>query len=116
MDTLDARKLMVAFLRSKYQKVVQQVPVQHGTRKPWLIDAYIIDTQTYVEVDGVFWHGLDKHYDDLHPSGRAAYDRDRVQDEWFRAEGRRLVRVTDEEVLMCQELNDWSNILPRLEW
>lgn len=108
-------KLLVEFLRSRYKDVRQQVPVEHGTRKPWLIDAYVSDTQTYVELDGMFWHGLDKPYERLHLRGRAAYDRDRAQDEWFRAEGHRLVRVTDEEVLMCQELNDWSLILPRLE-
>jgi hypothetical protein len=97
------------------KNVMQQIEVHHGGRKPWLVDFYVSSADVYVEEDGVFWHGLDHPYEQLHESKRLKYDADRMQDEWFRSRGRRLVRITDEEVKMCHELNDWSLILTRLE-
>jgi hypothetical protein len=113
--TSNPEKLLLKFLLAKFKHVEPQALMPHGVRKSWLVDAYVHDIQTYVQADGVFWHGLDRPYDELHPKGREAYDRDREQDEWFRASGHRLVRVTDQEIMMCHELNDWSLILTRLE-
>jgi len=106
---------LVEFLRMRYGNVEQQALVEHGTRKCWLIDAYVCSIDTYVQLDGEFWHGLDKPYEDLHPTSKRAYDADRAQDEWFRTHGRRLVRITDKELIMCNKLNDWSTVLQRLE-
>jgi hypothetical protein len=94
--------------------VQQQVEIQHGGRKPWLIDFYVLPIDTYVEADGVFWHGLNMPYEELHESRRSQYDRDRIQDEWFRTCGHRLVRITDEELMACHKTNDWSGIVSRL--
>lgn len=107
-------RALVEFLHDRYGEVQRQCPVEHGTRKPWLIDAYVPSIDTFVQLDGAFWHGLDKPYDQLHPNSRAAYDADRDQDEWFRACGLRLVRVTDKELETCQKSGDWSGIVDRL--
>jgi hypothetical protein len=106
--------LLAAWLREKYVSIDQQVPIDHGGRKPWLIDAYVRQIDTYVELDGVFWHGLDLPYDKLHESKRRKYDADRAQDEWFRSHGLRLVRVTDKELAACQQSGDWSDIVTKL--
>lgn len=58
------------------------------------IDIYVRTTNTYVEYDGVYYHGLDRPYDQLSPGIRKKYDRDRIVDAWFRERGIRLVRIT----------------------
>lgn len=105
---------LVEFLREWFGEVDQQVPIEHGTGKPWLIDAYVRRIDTYVQLDGEFWHGLDKPYSELHSNGKASYDADRRQDDWFRSRCHRLVRVTDKELEACQRSGDWSDIVARL--
>jgi very-short-patch-repair endonuclease len=93
--------MMASLLRDRYgaDNVEQQVEIYHEGRKPWLIDFRVTSSEVYVQVDGVFWHGLDAPYDQLHESKRVQYDRDREQDQWFQARGMRLVRVTDMEIM-----------------
>lgn len=94
-----------------YDDIEQQTLVKHGTKKPWLIDAYVKSLKTYVELDGEFWHGLDKPYEKLHSNGKAAYDRDRRRDAWFEANNLKLVRITDKEFLAAQKTGDFSEIV-----
>lgn len=94
--------------------VEQQVPIQHGGPKSWLVDFYVKSIDTYIEMDGVFWHGLDKAYEDLHPRAREMYDRDRAQDAWFAGNGKKLVRVTDQLLNQCQRNGDYADIMVRL--
>lgn len=70
----------------------------------WIVDFYIKSIDTYVQFDGVYWHGLDRTLKELKASKsprdimiRKARARDRKQDRWFKANGKRLVRVTDRE-------------------
>lgn len=105
--------LMAQLLCDSYgsNAVKQQVPVKHSEPKHWLIDFYVKSIDTYIEVDGVFWHGLDRPYEQLHPQARTKYDRDRVQDAWFAGNGKKLVRVTDQQLIQCQKKSDFSDIL-----
>lgn len=68
----------------------------------WSIDFYIRSTDTYVQFDGVYWHGLDRPIEVIEefksPRDRVIHEtylRDRNQDEWFKKNGLTLVRVTD---------------------
>ncbi len=108
--------MLIEWLRSRYgvDNVEQQAKIDHGGRKPWLIDAYVKTLNVYVELDGEFWHGLDKPYDQLHPKGKESYDRDREQDRWFLLQGVRLVRITDKEFLACQSSGDYAGIVTKL--
>lgn len=108
--------LMATFLRERFgdNQVEQQVLLQHGGDKPWLIDFYVKNLDVYVEVDGVFWHGLTSTYENLHPKQRGQYDRDRAKDAWFLSVNKRLVRVTDVELLACQDSGNWSDIVAKL--
>ncbi len=110
----EPERVLVEWLRQRYKHVETQVPVKHSTRRSWLIDAHIVDTDTYVQLDGEFWHGLDKPYTELHPKGREAFDRDRAQDEWFASQGKRLVRITDKELATCCAQNNWDSIVLKL--
>jgi very-short-patch-repair endonuclease len=114
--TSTPENLLVEWLRARFgiENVEHQVAVNHGGRKPWLIDAYVKTLDVYVELDGEFWHGLDKPYDQLHPKGKKAYDRDREQDRWFLSQGMRLVRITDKEFLASQSSGDYAGIVSKL--
>lgn len=70
----------------------------------WSIDFYVKSIDTYVQFDGVYWHGLDRPVDDLRKSTYdrdkrivESYDKDRKQDVWFSDRGLRLIRITDRE-------------------
>ena len=74
----------------------------HGTRRP--IDFYIKSIDTYVQFDGVYWHGLDRPIEEI-MQHKTKHDKeissrpasDRQQNEWFKKQGMKLVRVTDVE-------------------
>lgn len=81
--------------------VVRQVQVPG---KRWLIDFYVKSIDVYVQLDGVYWHGLDRPIEEIAqhktPRDRQIHRKwltDREQDEWFRAHRQNLVRVTDEQ-------------------
>lgn len=68
----------------------------------WEIDFYILSIDTYVQFDGVYWHGLDRPIETIcefnSPRDMVIYGtfcRDREQDEWFVTNHLRLLRVTD---------------------
>lgn len=108
--------MLVNWLKQRYGEndVEQQKKVDHGIRKPWLVDVYVKSIDTYVELDGVFWHGLDNPYEQLHESGKKAFDRDRKQDIWFKENQMKLVRITDKEFLASHKNKDFSDIVAKL--
>ncbi len=91
-----------ARLRALYGDLLEHhvcIQTEHGT---WIIDFRV--GNVYVQFDGVYWHGLDRQLEILRRSSGdrdiaicEAYDRDRLQDEWFKVNNLKLVRVTDKE-------------------
>jgi very-short-patch-repair endonuclease len=72
--------------------------------KRWAIDFYVKSLDIYVQLDGVYWHALNRPFEEVakHKTKRDAqihkkYLIDRAQDAWFKAAGKRLVRITDME-------------------
>lgn len=90
--------------------VEHQVEVGHGTKRPWLVDFYVKSIDTYVELDGDFWHGLK---DDTEHA-RLARLRDQQRNAWFAENDMRLVRVLESELKGCQRCSDFSGIHERL--
>lgn len=71
-------------------------------RRKWVIDFYVIPLNVYVQVDGVYWHGLDRSLSEIQSSLKVRdksilrkWHTDREQDESFKRRGMRLLRVTD---------------------
>jgi hypothetical protein len=75
-----------------------------GSKHMWNIDFYIPEIETFVQFDGVYWHGLNKPIDQIResntPRNQAIYGKwliDREQDVWFSNVKKRLIRITDIE-------------------
>lgn len=62
------------------------------------IDFYVKSVETYVQLDGVYWHGLNVPYDELRGTPKEKFDRDRRCDLHFSQVGKKLVRITDIDV------------------
>jgi len=84
------------------QDDVERQVIIPGTR--WLIDFYVRSIDTYVQFDGVYWHGLDRPIEviargitERDVQIQHKYLTDRAQNDWFKAHGKYLVRITDEE-------------------
>lgn len=82
-----------------YGEVVRQKRINR-----WPIDYYVPSIYAYIQLDGVYWHGLDKPIDEIREStkprdiGRAQkWEQDRKQEEWFKSHSLNLIRVTDLE-------------------
>ncbi len=71
----------------------------------WSIDVYIKSIDTYVQIDGTYWHGLDRSIelikDSMSKRDRVIYEtflRDQKQIEWCAKSNIKLVRLTDKEL------------------
>ena len=70
----------------------------------WPIDFFISFIGTFIQLDGVYWHGLDRPILKIKES-KSARDQqiykkwltDREQDRWFQENKLNLVRITDLE-------------------
>lgn len=77
-----------------------------------MIDRYHCDfliksSNLYIQFDGVYWHGLDRLYEQLDPRIKRKYDIDRELDDYVQRLNIKLVRITD-----VQFLNEsWKEIL-----
>lgn len=74
------------------------------------IDVYVRTGDVYIQFDGIYYHGLDRPYEQLSPVIRRKFDRDRAVDALFRRLGLRLVRITDKAWASLTKGND------RLRW
>lgn len=88
-------------LQKLFPHVETQIHVQHDVGV-WLIDFRVGDV--YVQLDGSYWHGLDRPIDVIKSSTKPrdgaivrAFYRDREQDAWFAAQNMRLIRITDKQ-------------------
>lgn len=89
------------------ENIVRQITIA-STR--WAIDFYVKNIDTYIQFDGVYWHGLDRPIEII-AEGKTARDiqiyrkylTDRIQDEWFKTMNLKLVRITDKQFLQ----NEW---------
>lgn len=93
-------------LREKFgvDDVKRQVPINDGR---WTIDFHTLSIDAYVQLDGVYWHGLNRPIDAIRKSALSGHRRDigtyrkwlvdRQQVEWFASRGLCLVRIIDQE-------------------
>lgn len=86
---------------------------QVRVNKRWTIDFYISSQDVYLQVDGVYWHGLNRSIDVIKEFKSSkdkrilrTFLKDREQDAWFETNNMKLVRMTDEEITTWQKTNE----------
>lgn len=97
-------KTLVKVLESMYGDVCR-----HVTVNGWSIDMYVPQLDTYIQLDGVWWHGLDRPMcvieeqcklgSRVNQSIMKKFRTDRDVDEYFSAKKMTLFRFTDIEVI-----------------
>jgi len=100
----------------------EDVKTQVSVNNRWSIDFFISSLNVYLQVDGVYWHGLNRPHELIRESKSSkdarilkTYVKDREQDEWAEQSGIRLVRITDEDINTWQKKNELKMmILQRL--
>lgn len=77
-----------------------------GTPKQWSFDFLIRSSGAYVQLDGVYWHGLDRpleeHRQSMNPRSNSIvkkYETDRAQELWFVEHKLHLLRITDDAIV-----------------
>jgi len=79
----------------------------------WPIDFYVKSLDAYIQFDGVYWHGLNRHIEVIaeHKTSQDViihkkWLTDREQDKWFKSNHLRLFRVSDSsEDALCDFVN-----------
>lgn len=79
--------------------------------KPWPIDFYIKSLDLWIQIDGVYWHGLDRplqeHRDSTNDRSKIILYKNEVdqrQMAWFHENNMSLLRITDQRVKELSEL------------
>jgi hypothetical protein len=88
-------------LRFGTENVVRQALING-----WSIDFYVKSIKSYIQVDGNYWHGLDRSIEVIRES-KSSHDRsiyatmlrDKQQNDWFSNNKINLVRFTESDVL-----------------
>jgi len=84
---------------------------QHVIVNGWCIDMHVKSVDLYIQVDGVYYHGLDRPLNTIVESNKsldktilATRERDKRQNDWFEENGLRLFRITDKQILDDKQL------------
>jgi len=96
----------------------EEVERQHSING-WAIDFYVRSAKTYLQIDGVYWHGLDRSLADIKTSGKsrdsyilANRAKDEQQNQWFLERNLNLIRITDKQIKGFKNAkSDLANIL-----
>lgn len=66
----------------------------------WDIDFFVSTTLVYFQLDGVYWHGLDRPIvKQTNTTIQKTMLRDKKQIDWFQKNNKKLVRITDKQML-----------------
>lgn len=91
---------------------IENVDVQLPVNKRWVLDAYVKTHDVYVQLDGVYWHGLNRPVEKIlkfeSSKDVSIYRKllsDHEQNSWFVENGKRLVRITDTDFRKWQKKN-----------
>ena len=91
----------------------------HVSVNGWSIDVNIPAQSCYIQVDGIWWHGLDRPIEVIAEKARLGSlvdceilrkrGRDEAQNLWFKTQNIKLVRITDVEINSMDDiaLNLW---------
>lgn len=79
----------------------------------WVIDFYVKDINIWIQVDGIYWHGLDRPLNEIKASSKQrdqkivrTLESDHRQNVWFAENGMKLLRITDAVIKQLVQLPD----------
>jgi hypothetical protein len=79
----------------------------------WPIDFYIKSIDTWIQVDGIYWHGLDGQLEEHRKRANVdkrsriivyKWETDRRQEQWFAEHNMHLIRLTDKQVTQANDV------------
>lgn len=109
LETFASRgKMWMSAPEKEFRKILEKefgkddVKVQQLIDHKWSVDFFIKSIQTYIQFDGVYWHGLDRPIEQIKESNsyrdKIIYEKwvkDRELDTVMQIRGIRLIRITD---------------------
>ena len=122
-------------IEDEFFECLQEYGTEHGytvqhqvnIKDRWIIDFYIPELDTYIEFDGVFWHGINKTIEELQEHVNKSRTKtgiwkgilnnkhkDAKVNKWFEVCGKKLVRITDEEYLKAKKQGNVKELLEKL--
>lgn len=110
----------MAFKEALEQKYGKENIEHQKEENGWAIDLYIKNLDVYVQVDGIYWHGLiitHEKNDNKEIITNIKYTRntDIRQNKWFPENSKKLFRITDKEVIKTKKLNCFEEIFNKIE-
>lgn len=121
---IDTMKRNNSFQKSRaedrmYELLIKQFDVKNIERNKrpagtaWPIDFYVNSIDVWIQVDGVYWHGLDGQLDKHRASSEKRsrvivykWETDRKQEAWFTKRNMKLLRFTDKQVLAAKSIDE----------
>ncbi len=98
----------------------ENVQTQVKVTPRWSIDFFISSFNVYIQLDGVYWHGLDRPIEKIEEYRsskdiriRKKIDSDIRQNNWFAQENKKLIRFTDIEVLQWNRQGILQEVVKR---
>jgi hypothetical protein len=118
-DQIINRSSCELFLETKLIEIFGKENVEAGKIvNGWCIDFYIKSIDSYVQVDGVYWHGLDRPVEEIKSSSLdrdkhilSVWKKDRKQNSYFRHKKMRLLRITDDDLKNSNTLNEFLQMI-----
>lgn len=109
------------FKKSKPEDLLYKILIRNYKRKNIVrqklinnqhVDFYIITLDLYIQVDGIYWHGLNKSAQELKNSDKLQYQKiyqqtlkDKKLNTYFKAKKLKLLRISDLQVKQLSELD-----------
>jgi hypothetical protein len=94
----------------------ENVLTQVRTTNRWVFDFQILNLNLYVQVDGVYWHGLNRPLNTIKQlkstkdiSILKNIDKDTKQNQWAIDNNEIIVRFTDKEIIEWQKKKSYKN-------
>lgn len=89
--------------------------------KNWPIDIFVKNISIYIQVDGIYWHGLNASIEKLNESKTKhsksiikKISTDIKQNQYFKENNLQLVRITDKEVDFCKKNKNFDSIINKI--
>lgn len=109
--TSQPEEKLYELLVNKFSYVERQVPVSGDFN--WIVDFFIPEENLFIQMDGAYWHGLNRNIDIIKESKKprdkkilSAINSDNLQNIWFQNQGLKLIRITDSAIKNMSELPD----------